>query len=147
MSWSRRFVALLIVALLWPTVASRTVAPLSAQGVNFRAPVVCDQLVIISGSSAATAELVGLTAAQRINVCGFVLTGAGATTVKLVRGTGTACGTGTADVTAAFELGDNTNVPFGGTVGTVARLPAGSALCWTNGQAVQVSGVLSYAKF
>lgn len=115
----------------------------SAQNFN---PVACLDHVNISTASAATAELVALTANQRISVCGMVLTGGGATTFKLVRGTGTNCGTGTADVTAAFELGDNTSVPIGGAVGAWETLAAGQALCGTNSAAVQVSGIVFYRK-
>lgn len=120
---------------------------LEAQTPNLRDPISCDQSAIISGNTAATVQLVGLTATQRIRVCGFVLTGGGATTAKFVRGTGTNCGSGTADLTAAFELGDNTVVAYGGGAGVIFQSALGEALCWTNSGAVQVSGQLTFAKF
>ncbi|HYE86254.1 MAG TPA: hypothetical protein VEA16_07855 [Vicinamibacterales bacterium] len=121
--------------------------PAFAQRVQFRDAVTCDSSVVVSMATATTTEMVALTADQRVHVCGFVLSGAGATTAKFVRGTGTNCGTGTADVTAPFELGDNTNVSYGNGVGTVFRLPISQALCVTNSAAVQISGVITYAKF
>lgn len=121
--------------------------PLLAQRANFRDSINCDLAVAVSMNTATTTEFVALTAAQRVHVCGFALSGGGATTAKFVRGTGANCGTGTADVTAPFELGDNTSIAYGNGVGTIFRLPAGSALCITNSAALQLSGVITYAKF
>lgn len=123
--------------------------PALAQRVQYRDAITCDQTPTTPFSLAtiSTTQIVGLTAGQRITVCGFVLSGGGATTAKFVRGTGANCGTGTADVTPAFELGDNVSLPFGSGVGMVFRLPAGEALCVVNSVAVQLSVHLVYSKF
>lgn len=103
-------------------------------------PVTCSSSAVINTALAATAQLAALSGTRKIVVCNFTLTGGGATTYKLVYGTGSNCVTGTTDVTGAFELGDNTSVPV---VGPLV-LPAGKALCGTNSAAVQVSGVLTW---
>lgn len=122
-------------------------AEVGAQRVNFRDPITCDASVAVSMSTVTTTQMVALTAGQRVHVCGFALSGGGATTAKFVRGTGTNCGTGTADVTAPFEFADNTALAYGGGAGTIFRLPIGEALCVTNSAIVQLSGVITYAKF
>lgn len=119
----------------------------TAQRVNFRDPLTCDQSVAVSMATATTTQMVALTAAQRVLVCGFAFSGGGTTTAKFVRGTGANCATGQADVTAPFEFADNVSVSYGGGAGTIFRLPTGEALCVTNGAAVQLSGVITYAKF
>ena len=110
-------------------------------------PVACDKSVVVSGSSATTAELVALVTGQRVYVCGVVFSGGGTTTAKLVSGTGSACATGQANVTGAIELADNTTATLGYGYGSMARTTGGQAVCWTNTVGVQVSGILSYAQF
>lgn len=100
----------------------------------------CDQQSVISGNTAATAQLAALSAGRQVVVCGVLFTGGGATTAKLVRGTGTNCGTNQADMTGPLELGDNVPIEYYGTL----RTAVGEALCWTNSGAVQVSGVVSW---
>lgn len=142
-------VVLLAWALILSGLAGVTVMPrvTSVYAQPTGTPVVCSASVTISGNTAATAQLVALTAGQRVYVCAFVVTGGGATTAKFVRGTGTDCATGQADLTAALELGDNTSVAVGSGVGWLFRGNAGDALCWTNGAAIQVSGFATYTKF
>jgi len=115
-----------------------------AQG--YRQPVACDQSVAINTAAASTLEAVALTAGQRIHVCAWTFTGGGITAVTLVRGTGTNCATSPVVLTGAMELGDNTSLSHGSGAGVLIRLPIGSALCVTNGAALQLSGVITYAK-
>jgi hypothetical protein len=149
--YSRTLLVSLVVAVLAITALELIVprspleTPLQAQ--QFRAPIVCDQAVAVSMSTATTTEMVALTAGQRVQVCGFALSAGGATTAKLVRGTGANCGTSTTDITAPFEFADNSSLVYGNGVGTVVRLPTGTALCITTSQAVALSGVITYTKF
>jgi hypothetical protein len=146
--YSRTLLALLVVAVMAITVLE-LIVPLetSLQAQQFRAPIVCDQTVAVSMSTATTTEMVALTAGQRVHVCGFALSAGGATTAKLVRGTGANCGTSTTDITAPFEFADNSSLVYGNGVGTIVRLPSGTALCITTSQAVALSGVITYTKF
>lgn len=106
----------------------------------------CDQSAVISGATAATAAIAAASTGKRVVVCGFTVTGGGATSFKLVYGTGATCGTGTADLTGAMELGDNTSIGFGDGLSTI-RTPVSQALCWVNSAAVQISGVVSYGQY
>jgi hypothetical protein len=115
---------------------------------------ICDQQATISTASATTAAVVSASAGTRVMVCGFAFTIQGnattANTAKLVRGTGATCGTGTADVTAAFQgavtAGTPTPISYGGGLGTVARSGTSEAICITTTQASPVTGVLSYTR-
>jgi hypothetical protein len=117
-----------------------------AQGPG-KAPVLCTASVPVTGSTAVTTELVALAAGKRVYVCGFVLNGAGAATVTLKYGTGTACATGTASLTGAMKLIDGSTIAVGTGAGMITKTPVSQSLCWTNSAAVQVSGVLSYAQY
>lgn len=101
----------------------------------------------ISGNSAATAQLVALSASAVIHVTSFDFIAAGSANVTLVYGTGTNCGTGTTSLTGAYPLTAQAGIAKGNGQGPVLVVPAGNALCWTNSAAVQVSGSVSYTQF
>lgn len=140
-------VLLLATAIITVATIGRSSVDLAAQTPNLGAAITCNASAPISGNTIATAQLVALTAGQRIYVCAVAVNGAGITTAKLVRGTGTNCGTGTADLMGAAKLIDGATFAVGDGVGSLMRLPAGEALCWTNSAAIQVSGFVSYTKF
>lgn len=100
----------------------------------------CDSQAAISGATITTTSLVPVVAGKRAVACGFVATGAGATTFKLVYGTGAACGTGTTDLTGAMTLASGTTIPYEERL----RTPVANGICWVNTAVVQVSGVLTY---
>lgn len=115
---------------------------------QFRTPISCTSAVPITINTITTTQLVGLTSGQTIHICGFVLHSAGATSAKLVYGTGTNCATGTTDITPLFTFTTTpSNVTYGSGIGRVAGAPASNAVCVNNTAAIQVSGVLTYAKF
>lgn len=133
-----------------PAVAQFTLKPPVTNSFH----VACTNSVAIAQASAATTELVALTAGQNIYVCGFVVTqlgAAGPPTFKFVRGTGTNCGTGTADLTGVFNgsatAGAITTVAYGSGLGAVIVGAAGNALCITSTTTSPQAGVLTYAKF
>ncbi len=133
--------------------ATGSTAPSSASftGVNSSGNLVglvgCDSSVLLTVSTATTTQAVALASGKTIYVCGFVLNGAGATTTKLVYGTGTNCGTGTTSLTPAFTLASGTNVVFGGGLGFVAKTASSSALCITNSAAVAANVLVAYTQF
>lgn len=121
---------------------------LLAQPVVAGAAVQCPFSVSVDMNTATTAERVALAAGQRIHVCGFVLQGAGATTGRLVSGTGTNCAANTTNLTGPFTFTTTpSSVPYGSGSGTVIRTPLGHALCVTNTGSVQLSGVITYNRF
>ena len=86
-------------------------------------------------SSAATTEMVALTTGNVIYVCEFSMTISQvvttANTIKFVYGTGTACATGTTDLTGAYGTGGITaGIPILVTGGGF-KTPVSNALCVT----------------
>ena len=107
----------------------------------------CDSSALLTVSTATTTQIVALAAAKSIYVCGFVINGAGATTAKLVYGTGTNCATGQVSLTPAFTLATGSNIVFGGGLGYVMKTIAANALCVTNSAAVAANVLVSYTQF
>lgn len=89
----------------------------------------CENTSTVSVTAAATTEIVPISASSRILVCGFSVAITATGTAKWVYGTGTNCGTGTTDITAAITLA--TGVPWTAflSTGHVFRAPPGTALC------------------
>lgn len=133
--------------------ATGSAAPSGAQqmgmrsGANMVAATQANASVAISGNSAATTQLVALSASAVIHVTSFDFMAAGTANVTLVYGTGTNCGTGTTALTGAYPLTAQAGIAKGSGQGPVLVVPAGNALCWTNSAGVQVSGSLSYTQF
>lgn len=105
----------------------------------------CDSSAVVTIAAGATTEVVALTASKNIRVCSFAITGDTALgTFKFVRGTGSNCGTGTADLSGAFNMGVASNVSLGSGAGELFKTTAGNALCITT-TASAANGILSYA--
>lgn len=114
----------------------------------------CTNSVVINSTSAATTQLVALSAGTQVHVCGFLVNQVGAATAptfKFVQGTGTNCGTGTADltgvITGAATAGVPATVAFGNGQGAILRTAVGGALCITTTTTEPQRGVLLYAQF
>src|ERR1035437_25707 len=128
-------------------------APATAQYVggissgNLGGIVACDSSAQIAMSTATTTQMVALVSGKSVYVCGFVINGGGATTAKLVHGTGTSCATGQTSLTPAFTLASGTMLSFGGGLGYVTKAPSGNALCVTNSAAVTANVFVTYTQF
>jgi hypothetical protein len=96
--------------------------------------------VAINISTAATTQLVALSAGQKIYVCKVLVIEAGTTNVTLETGTGASCGTNTTALTGPMPL--SWYEPSGTTPNYVSS--TGYALCLVNSAAVQVSGSILY---
>jgi len=114
---------------------------------NLAGVVACDSSAQLAVSTATTTQIIALAAAKTIYVCGFVMNGAGATTAKLVYGTGTNCATGQVSLTPAFTLASGTNVASGGGLGYVMKTASANALCVTNSAAVAANVFVSFTQF
>lgn len=108
------------------------------------------QSVKIAITTATTTELVAFTTGNVIYVCEFSLTISQvvttANTIKFVYGTGTACATGTTDITGAFGTGGVTaGIPISVNGGGF-KTAVSNALCATTtiGGSAAFSGVVSY---
>ena len=114
---------------------------------NLTGVVACDSSAQLTISTATTTQIVALVAAKTIYVCGFVINGAGATTAKLVYGTGTNCATGLTNLTPAFTLATGSNVTLGGALGYVMKTASANALCVTNSAAIAANVFVTYTQF
>ena len=114
---------------------------------NLGGIVACDSSAMITVSTATTTQVVALTSGKSVYVCGFAINGGGATTAKLVYGTGTSCGTGTTSLTPAFTLASGTMLSLGGGLGYVTKAPSGNALCVTNSAAATANVFVTYTQF
>lgn len=112
--------------------------------------------VAINAVAAGTTQLVALSGATRVYVCGVSMTiapsGTSADTATFEYGTGASCGTGTTALTGAFGAGDLTTtapplfVTFADP-GTTIKTPPGNAFCLLSaGTTVNIQGVLTYVQ-
>lgn len=137
----------------WGQGATGSTVPTGAQYVgynltgNLASPRICQSTAKYDASTSGSTELVALTSGQTIRICGFLLsTGATATNVKLVYGTGTNCGTGSTDITPAFQLSTNDRAgllsPFWQGLATASA----NALCINASAGNAVQGIVLYDK-
>jgi hypothetical protein len=101
----------------------------------------------ISVAAVTTTEVLPLVTGARIYITSFDFMAAGNNNVKLVYGTGSACGTGTTDLTGAYPLIAQAGISKGNGTGAILFIPVSNALCITTSGAGQVSGSVSYAQF
>jgi hypothetical protein len=108
----------------------------------------------ISQNGTSSVQLIALSGSTSIYVCSLSLIAAGATTVAITTGTGTACVTGnaavigstTANIANSISLAANGGLTLGNGGGTVAKGAASSELCMILGTSVFVSGNLTYVQ-
>lgn len=101
----------------------------------------------IDVSTATTTQLVALSSGKKIYVTHWDVIAASTGNIKLVYGTGSACGTGTTDLTGNYNLTAQAGISAGGGLGPILVVPASNALCATTSAAVQMSGAVSYTQF
>ena len=118
-------------------------------------PGVVKNSIPVAITSATTTQLVALVSAQTVFVCNFTLTISQvittANTIKFVYGTGSACGTGTTDITGLFGGGGITAaapIVIMGGGNTLFKTIAGNALCVTTaiGASGNFQGVVTYVQ-
>lgn len=108
----------------------------------------------ISQNGTSSVQLIALSGATSIYVCSLSLVAAGATTVALTTGTGSACvtgnaaviGTTTANIANSMSFAANGGITLGNGGGTIAKGAASSELCMILGTSVFVSGNLTYVQ-
>lgn len=149
-------IALVLWALLLPTIALVPVNALAqgpvavcymnAQG-GCTPAVQTTNSVKIAISTATTTEIIALVANKNIFVTSWDGVSSAAGTFKWVYGTGTACGTGTTDLTGTYAFGASTVVTKGNGLGPILIVPRGNALCATSASTINIQGSVSYAQF
>jgi len=96
------------------------------------APIVaCDSSATISVAAGATAKLVTGATGVRTYICGFSISGdTTATVAQFTKGTGTTCGTSTANVSGAYKLAANGTLASGDGLGAIfAPIAASTDFC------------------
>lgn len=116
--------------------------PTSVKAAEFQ----CTLSATVSVSAAATTQIVALAANRSVRVCSFVITESLAGSAKFVYGTGSNCGTGTTDLTAAMVLPTNGSIALTAGNGSLFRTPASNALCLTAATG-NITGFVNYAIF
>jgi hypothetical protein len=129
------FLALLASLALLPS-TGRAASPLFGQ---------CNASAIYDASTNGATQLVALAAGKRVMVCGFAfMVGGTATSVSLVYGTGTNCGTGQVALTPAFQIGVNGGIVVESMAWNGLAAPAGQALCIKTSAGNAVQGLVKY---
>lgn len=107
----------------------------------------CTSQISATITAAATTQLVALSGATNIRVCAYQVGIATTGTYKFVSGTGSNCGTGTADITPATTLTAGNVVTMSGpSGGAIFRAGASNALCLA-AVTGNVQVFVSYAQF
>jgi len=106
----------------------------------------CDSSAVVTVTAGNTTEIVSLTASRSIRVCSFSLSISLAGTAQWVTGTGTNCGSGTANLTGAYSIATGATAAQGGGMGELFKSPASNALCLA-AVTGNITGVVSYAKY
>lgn len=124
----------------------------TVKGGNANAIVSATANAKLNMTTATTTEIVALSGSTVIYVTKVKLLASAATNVKLVRGTGTNCGTGTTDVSSLWHLTPavaSTTIGFveGTGLGAIYFGAAGGALCVNSSAAVNVDVDISYAQY
>jgi hypothetical protein len=147
----------------WPTAANQTswnaatgAAPpanVAAVGANASGAtgglmaglVQCDSTAVYDASTSGSTELKALTSGRSIYVCGYSIMSGGTVNVKLIYGTGTACATGSANMTPAYQLtaqaGISDNAPFYRGMKTASA----NALCINTSAGIAVQAIVYYS--
>ncbi len=132
------------------TDSSATVQPTLALGraaEGSRPFVFCDKSAAINTASSGYTQLVPLIGGRAVYVCGYTFVSTSALAVKFGYGTGSACATGTVDMTGAMAVAAN-----GGVVNPVGAVPTlitpnSQAFCVNISVSTQVSGHITYGQF
>jgi hypothetical protein len=104
---------------------------------------VCSGQAAISVAAAGTSQIVPLVTGQQIRICHLSLSSSVAITVQLVSGTGSNCGTGTANITGAYQNVVTFAISPGPVAGPFA--PSGAAVCLViTGTSPTVGGVVTW---
>ena len=100
----------------------------------------------ISESTAATNEIVGLTASNLIYVCSYKFVTTAANSLNWAYGTGTDCATGLTAIEGAQPYAANGGVTESGGGAAIIVVPSGNALCLTSTAATAHGGRVTYVK-
>jgi len=121
--------------------------PLAYNGATWDKSFTCTSTASVSVTAGNTTQIVALSGSTNIRVCSFAITMSAAGTAQFVAGTGSNCGSGTANITAAMSLATATPLAMAAGPGvSVFRAGASNALC-VAAVTGNVTGFVTYAQF
>lgn len=94
----------------------------------------------------ASATAVVIARGNAIYICGYVLYAGGTTTLQIQSGTGTTCGTGTVNLTPAFQFTAQTGAVDPAMAYRGMTAAAGTDVCIANGSSAAGQGIIYYAQ-
>lgn len=106
----------------------------------------CDSTAIYDASTNGSTELVALTSGRTIYVCGYTILAGGTVNVKLIYGTGTACATGSTNMTPAYQLTAQAGVSDQSPFSRGLKTASANALCINASAGVAAQAIVYYAK-
>jgi hypothetical protein len=133
----------LALALAAPPVSAQSIVPTS----SVIATTGCDSSVVYDAATSGATQLVGLISGKSIYVCGYSFFSAGTAKVKLTTGTGTACATGTASITPAYQLTAQAGIVDSSATYRGLKSAASGELCISSDAAVAVQAIVYYTQF
>jgi hypothetical protein len=105
----------------------------------------CDSKAIYDASTSGSTELVALTSGRTIYVCGYSILAGGTVNVKLIYGTGTACATGSNNMTPAWQLTAQTGLVDGSPFSRGLKTASANALCINTSAGVATQAIVYYS--
>jgi hypothetical protein len=107
----------------------------------------CDSTAVYDASTSGSTQLVALTSGKTIYVCGYSIVAGGTVNVKLIYGTGSACATGTASMTPAYQLTAQAGIVDKSPFYSGLKTAASNALCINASGAVAAQAIVYYTQF
>lgn len=105
----------------------------------------CDGTAIYDASTNGSTELKALTSGRAIYVCGYTIIASGTVNVKLIYGTGTACATGSNNMTPAYQLTAQNGAVDGAPFYRGMKTASANALCINTSAGVAVQAIVYYS--
>lgn len=126
--------------------AATSAIPTTQSGVA-TALITCDNSITYDASTNGSTQLVALASGQKIYVCGYSILAAGTVNVELDYGTGTACATGNAKMTPAYQLTAQVGIVDGAPSYRGLATIASNELCLKTNAGVAVQAIVYYTRF
>lgn len=116
-----------------------------ATGGFLRGLIGCDAKITYDASTNGSTELVALTSGRTVYVCGYTIIASGTVNVKLIYGTGTACATGSNNMTPAYQLTAQVGAVDGSPFWRGLNTASANALCLNTSAGVAVQAIVYYS--
>jgi hypothetical protein len=106
----------------------------------------CTSSTFYNASTNGSTELVALSSGKVVYICGYTIIAAGTVNVQFNGGTGSNCGSGTANLTPAYELTAGTVIVDSSTITRGLQTASSAALCISTSAGVAVQAMIYYVQ-